>query len=60
MKTIDLIKTILRLVSKQEHSVDDATKDLKEILQVERFTYFLRGFIIGSITALLIINFLIK
>jgi len=60
MKTIDLIKSILRLVSKQEHSVDDATKHLKEILQVERFTYFLRGFVIGGAVALLIINFLIK
>jgi uncharacterized protein Yka (UPF0111/DUF47 family) len=60
MNTVNHIKTILRLVSKQEHSIDDATKDLKEILQVERFTYFFRGAIIGSITALLIINFLIK
>lgn len=60
MKTIDLIKSILRLVSKQEHSVDDATKNLKDILQTERVTYFMRGFVIGSAVVLLLVYFLNK
>ena len=51
------IQVILRLVFKQEYGIGNALEDIINIIISNRISYFLKGFVVGSIIALLVINF---
>ena len=60
MKPINHIRLILKLVFKQEYPIIAALEDINEILQVLKFTYFMRGFAIGGVIAIFIMSYLKK
>ena len=51
------IHIILKLVFKNEYGIGSALDDITNILISNKISYFLKGFVVGSIIALLVINF---